>query len=137
MMSFVALLSGIVFGLGIILSGMVNPALVLAFLDIAGKWDASLLWVMASAISVGIMTFSVAKKHTHSYFGFSIMLPTATRIDRRLLLGSFIFGIGWGLAGICPGPAMVLAGTGSAEAFIFLSAMLLGMGIFEATQTHQ
>ncbi len=136
-MSFVALLSGIVFGLGIILSGMVNPALVLAFLDIAGKWDASLLWVMASALCVGIMTFSVAKKHTRSYFGFSIMLPTATRIDRRLLLGSFIFGIGWGLAGICPGPALVLAGAGSAEAFIFLSAMLLGMGIFEAMQTHQ
>lgn len=137
MINFIALLSGVIFGLGSILSGMVNPAIVLAFLDITGDWDNSLLWVMGSAASVGIIVFALAKKRKYSYLGLFMHIPTVTKIDRRLLLGSFVFGIGWGLAGICPGPALVLIGTGSSEAFIFLVAMLFGMGIYEATQMHK
>lgn len=132
-----SLLSGVVFGLGIILSGMVNPAIVLAFLDITGNWDASLLWVMGGAVAVGIIAFAVAKKHTYSYWGAPLSIPAVTKIDRRLLAGSFIFGIGWGIAGICPGPALVLVGVGSAEAWIFLIAMLLGMGVYEILQVRR
>lgn len=131
MINFMALLSGIVFGSGIILSGMVNPAIVLAFLDITGSWDASLLWVMGGAMAVGIIAFALARKRTRSYLGTPMHIPAITKIDRSLLAGSFIFGIGWGIAGICPGPALVLLGVGSAEASIFLIAMLLGMGIYE------
>ncbi|WP_297325841.1 DUF6691 family protein [Nitrosomonas sp.] len=137
MINFMALLSGVVFGLGIILSGMVNPAIVLAFLDITGSWDATLLWVMGGAVTVGIIAFALARKRTHSYLGTSIHIPAVTKIDRSLLTGSFIFGIGWGIAGICPGPALVLVGAGSTEAFIFLIAMLLGMGIYEILQARR
>ncbi|PXW87811.1 hypothetical protein C8R34_10959 [Nitrosomonas sp. Nm84] len=137
MINFVALLSGIVFGLGIILSGMVNPAIVLAFLDIAGSWDAALLWVMGGAVTVGMIAFALARKRTHSYLGTPIHIPAITKIDRNLLAGSFIFGIGWGIAGMCPGPAVVLVGAGSAEASIFLIAMLLGMGIYETLQARR
>lgn len=132
MINFMALASGVVFGLGLILSGMVNPEIVLGFLDITGNWNASLIWVMGSAVAVGFIAFAVAKKHKYSYLGASMNIPVVSKIDSRLLLGSFIFGMGWGIAGICPGPALVLIGTGSTEAFIFLIAMLLGMGIYEA-----
>ncbi len=134
MVNFIALLSGIVFGLGIILSGMVNPAIVLAFLDITGNWDSSLLWVMGSAVTVGSIAFTLAKNRKHSYLGPSMQIPAVTKIDSRLLLGSLVFGIGWGIAGICPGPSVVLAGTGSIEALVFLAAMLLGMGIYQNLQ---
>ncbi len=134
MVNFIALLSGIVFGLGIILSGMVNPAIVLAFLDITGNWDFSLLWVMGSAVAVGSVAFALAKNLKHSYLGPSMQIPAVTKIDSRLLLGSLVFGIGWGIAGICPGPAVVLAGTGSIDALVFLAAMLLGMGIYQNLQ---
>ena len=136
MVNFIALLSGIVFGLGIILSGMVNPAIVLAFLDITGNWDFSLLWVMGSAVAVGSIAFALAKNRKHSYLGPSMQIPAVTKIDSRLLLGSLVFGIGWGIAGICPGPAVVLAGTGSIDALVFLAAMLLGMGIYQNLQGH-
>ena len=134
MVSLMAWVSGIVFGLGIILSGMVNPAIVLAFLDITGRWDASLIGVMAGAIAVSSIAFAIAKKQEKSYLGGYIQIPSVTKIDTRLILGGIVFGIGWGIAGICPGPALVLVGSGSLEAIIFLGAMLLGMGIFEAVQ---
>lgn len=137
MASLVALLAGITFGMGIILSGMVNPAIVLAFLDITGDWDSSLLWVMGGAVTMGSIAFSIAKKQKYSYLWASMKVPAATKIDTRLLAGSFLFGAGWGIAGICPGPALVLAGTGKAEAFIFLLAMLLGMAIYELLQQKQ
>ena len=134
MINFMALLSGIVFGFGIILSGMVNPAIVLAFLDITGSWDSSLLWVMGGAVAVGFIAFALAKKRTNSYLGLLMQIPAVTKIDSRLLLGSLVFGVGWGVAGICPGPAVVLAGTGSIDALVFLVAMLLGMGIYQNLQ---
>ena len=134
MINFMALLSGVVFGLGIILSGMVNPAIVLAFLDITGNWDSSLLWVMGGAVAVGFIAFALAKKRTNSYLGLSMQIPAVTKIDSRLLLGSLVFGVGWGIAGICPGPAVVLAGTGSTDALVFLIAMLLGMNIYQNLQ---
>lgn len=131
MMTIVALLAGIIFGSGLILSGMVNPAIVLAFLDIAGDWNPSLLWVMGGAVAIGTIAFMIAKRLKYSYLGAPMQIPTSTQIDRRLLLGSLLFGIGWGIAGICPGPALVLVGSGNLDAIIFLVAMLLGMGFFE------
>ncbi|WP_394808918.1 DUF6691 family protein [Nitrosomonas sp.] len=134
MINFMALLSGIVFGFGIILSGMVNPAIVLAFLDITGSWDSSLLWVMGGAVAVGFIAFALAKKRTNSYLGLLMQIPAVTKIDSRLLLGSLVFGVGWGVAGICPGPAVVLAGTGSIDVLVFLATMLVGMGIYQILQ---
>jgi hypothetical protein len=134
MVNLMALFAGIVFGMGIILSGMVNPAIVLAFLDITGDWDSSLLWVMAGAVAMGSVAFALAKKRKQSYLGSSMQIPTATKIDGRLLLGSLLFGAGWGIAGICPGPALVLTGTGSIDAWVFLIAMLMGMGIYHIVQ---
>lgn len=130
-MTIVALLAGIIFGSGLILSGMVNPAIVLAFLDIAGDWNPSLLWVMGGAVAIGTIAFMIAKRLKYSYLGAPMQIPASTKIDRRLLLGSLLFGIGWGIAGICPGPALVLVGSGNLDAIIFLVAMLLGMGLFE------
>lgn len=129
--NFLALLSGLLFGLGLILSGMANPAKVLGFLDLAGAWDPSLALVMGGAIAVGTVAFAIAGKRDLSLLGLTIHLPTARHIDKRLVLGSLAFGIGWGLAGVCPGPALVLLGTGSVKGLVFVFAMLVGMGIFE------
>ncbi len=126
-----SLLSGLIFGIGLILAGMANPAKVLAFLDIAGLWDPSLGLVMAGAIGVGLIAFAVAKRRNLSYLGFSIQLPTNRIIDKRLVSGSLAFGIGWGLVGICPAPAFVLLGIGSSKGIIFVVAMVIGMGIYE------
>jgi hypothetical protein len=126
-----AALAGIVFGLGLILAGMANPAKVLAFLDLAGLWDPSLALVMAGAIAVGLVAFSFAKKRPLSLLGLTMQLPTARQIDKRLTFGGLAFGIGWGLSGICPAPAFVLLGTGSQQGLIFVIAMLCGMAIFE------
>lgn len=129
--NFLALLSGLLFGLGLILSGMANPAKVLGFLDLAGAWDPSLALVMGGAIAVGTVAFAIAGKRDLSLLGLTIHLPTARHIDKRLVLGSLAFGIGWGLAGVCPGPALVLLGTGSVKGLVFVFSMLVGMGIFE------
>ncbi|TXI29381.1 MAG: YeeE/YedE family protein [Nitrosomonas oligotropha] len=134
MVSFIALIAGIIFGFGIIGSGMVNPALVLAFLDVTGDWDATLLWVMGGAVTVGTIAFMLARKRERSYLGLPMQIPGMAKIDSRLLLGSLLFGIGWGIAGICPGPALVLAGTDNSDALVFLVAMLLGMGIYQIMQ---
>lgn len=126
-----ALLSGLTFGLGLILSGMANPAKVLGFLDLAGLWDPSLAFVMGGAIGVGVIAFAIARKRSTSLLGLPMHLPTSREIDKRLIFGGLAFGIGWGLAGICPGPALVLLGTGSVKGLVFVIAMLVGMGIFE------
>lgn len=126
-----AIFAGLVFGLGLLLAGMANPAKVLGFLDLAGKWDPSLALVMAGAIAVGLPAFIIAGKRSTSLLGQPMQLPQNRHIDRRLLLGSMTFGIGWGLAGICPGPALVLAGSGVAKGLLFVLAMLAGMAIFE------
>ncbi|MDO8437098.1 MAG: YeeE/YedE family protein [Nitrosomonadaceae bacterium] len=131
MVNITALLAGLIFGLGLILAGMADPAKVLAFLDITGAWDPSLALVMGGAIAVGSIAFAVAGRRSRSYLGLPMHLPTARVIDKRLVLGSLAFGIGWGMAGICPGPALVLLGAGSREGIVFVAAMLLGMGGFE------
>lgn len=125
-----SLLAGLLFGIGLILSGMANPAKVLAFLDIFGTWDPSLLFVMLGAISVGFVAFSFGKKKTASLIGEPLRLPTARHIDKRLVIGSVLFGMGWGLAGYCPGPALTSLFTGI-KPLVFVAAMLAGMMIFE------
>ena len=128
---FTSFLAGLVFGLGLIVSGMANPAKVLGFLDVGGRWDPSLAFVMAGAIAVGAVAFAVARRRTRSLLGAAMQLPSLRSIDRRLLIGSAVFGIGWGIAGFCPGPALVAVGMGQAKALVFVIAMLAGMGIFE------
>ena len=110
---------------------MADPAKVLGFLDLAGAWDPSLALVMAGAIAVGGLAFAVAKRRTVSFLGAAMKLPTSRDIDRRLLIGSVLFGIGWGVAGFCPGPGLVALGMGEVKALVFVVAMLLGMGAFE------
>ncbi|MEY4598861.1 MAG: hypothetical protein RLZZ445_1658 [Pseudomonadota bacterium] len=126
-----ALLSGLLFGFGLILSGMANPAKVLGFLDLAGPWDPSLVFVMGGAIVVGLFAFFFAYRRTLSLLGGNMQLPKAGKVDRRLVAGSLIFGAGWGIAGICPGPALVAIGMGETKALVFGAAMLAGMLIFE------
>lgn len=124
-------LVGLVFGLGLILAGMANPAKVQGFLDLAGLWDPSLAFVMGGAIAVSLAPFAIARRMQRAVLGVPMSLPTATKIDRRLVLGSLAFGAGWGLAGFCPGPALVALGTGEAKAIVFVIAMTAGMGLFE------
>lgn len=125
-----SLLAGLIFGLGLILSGMADPAKVLGFLDLAGAWDPSLALVMAGAIAVGLVAFTLAKGRARSLLGLDMQLPENTTLDRRLVLGSLLFGIGWGVAGFCPGPALVALGMGELKAAVFVLAMLTGMGTF-------
>ena len=126
-----ALIVGLVFGIGLIVSGMTDPAKVIGFLDLAGNWDPSLAFVMGGAILVGLVAFRFAAKRERSLLGGAMRLPTATQIDRRLVLGSLAFGAGWGLAGYCPGPALALLATGDAKPWIFALAMVAGMSLFE------
>ncbi len=128
---FASLLSGLVFGFGLILSGMADPAKVLGFLDLAGAWDPSLALVMIGAIVVGLVAFTVARRRSKSFLGLDFKLPTARHIDRRLVTGSLMFGVGWGIAGFCPGPALAAFGMGETKAVVFVASMLLGMGLFE------
>lgn len=132
-----ALITGLVFGIGLIVAGMTNPAKVLGFLDLAGRWDPSLALVMAGAILVALPAFRVAARRRQSLLGEPMRLPTATRIDRRLVLGSLAFGAGWGLAGFCPGPALASLTTGAVQPLIFCAAMLAGMGIFELLERRR
>ena len=129
--SLVALLAGLVFGLGLILSGMGNPAKVQNFLDFFGSWDPSLGLVMGGAIAVGLIAFTWAKRRAArnqpALLGDPMQLPTATAVDRRLLTGAALFGAGWGLAGFCPGPAVMNLATLQPEVWLFVAAMLVGM----------
>ena len=132
-----AFVAGLVFGLGLIVAGMVNPAKIIGFLDIAGTWDPSLALVMAGAIAVGLVAFALARRRTMSALGLPIQLPSQGTVDARLVGGSLVFGVGWGLAGFCPGPAIVALGAGYAKAAVFVVAMLLGMGAFELIEHHR
>jgi hypothetical protein len=124
-------LVGLLFGVGLILSGMTDPGKVLGFLDLFGSWDPSLALVMGGAILIGIFAFAVARKRTTTFLGGAIHLPTARDIDKRLLVGGLVFGAGWGLAGFCPGPAIVSLGAGQPKAAAFVLAMLAGMLVYE------
>ncbi|AZT83994.1 YeeE/YedE family protein [Marinobacter sp. NP-4(2019)] len=123
--------AGLVFGLGLLVSGMANPEKVLGFLDIAGLWDPSLAFVMAGAIFVGLFAFAMARRRTLSFLGFNMKLPDSNRIDPRLVVGSLMFGAGWGIAGFCPGPGLVALGAGEIKAAVFVASMIAGMVIFE------
>ena len=131
MRAFMALAAGLVFGIGLIVSGMTDPSKVLGFLDLAGAWDPSLALVMAGAIAVGTFAFALADKRTTSLLGEVMRLPTATQIDRRLVMGGVLFGIGWGLAGYCPGPALAALLTGAVKPLAFVLALVAGMATFE------
>lgn len=122
---------GLLFGIGLMVSGMTDPGKVLGFLDLAGAWDPSLAFVMGGAILVGLIAFAVAKTRTRSFLGAAMHLPTSRDIDRRLVLGSLTFGAGWGLAGFCPGPGLVAMGAGEPKAALFVAAMITGMLVFE------
>jgi uncharacterized membrane protein YedE/YeeE len=129
-----ALIAGLVFGLGLIVSGMTDPSKVIGFLDLFGLWNPSLAFVMGGAVAVGLIAFPFAAKRATALLGGPIRLPTASQIDRRLVLGGLAFGAGWGLAGYCPGPALaslLTVGAASGKAWLFVAAMLVGMGLFE------
>lgn len=127
----VSLIAGLVFGLGLILAGMTDPAKVLAFLDLFGAWNPSLALVMGGAIAVTAPLFFLIERRGRSWDGQRLALPPRTGIDARLLAGGLIFGLGWGLAGYCPGPALVALGEGRFDALIFVPAMLIGMAVVD------
>ena len=132
-----ALLVGLIFGVGLILGGMTNPAKVIGFLDLFGNWDPSLAFVMGGAISVGLLAFRIAGGRPTSLLGEPMRMPTRKDIDKRLVIGSLVFGTGWGLAGFCPGPALVAFGTGSLKAIVFVASMLAGMAVFELVERNR
>ncbi len=125
---------GLLFGAGLIVSGMTDPAKVLGFLDLFGAWDPSLALVMGGAILVGVVAFAIAKKRTTTFLGGAMRLPVAREIDKSLVLGSLLFGAGWGLAGFCPGPALVSLAAGQPKAAAFVLAMVVGMAVHEWMQ---
>ena len=122
-------LIGVLFGIGLIISGMSNPQKILNFLDLAGNWDPSLIFVMGGAILVGLAGFYLVSKRSEAFFGGALHIPTRRDISKPLIIGSLIFGAGWGIAGFCPGPAIVALGAGHLKAFVFILAMLAGMAI--------
>ncbi|HHR6136361.1 TPA: DUF6691 family protein [Providencia alcalifaciens] len=130
----VALVSGILFGLGLLLAGMGNPAKILAFLDITGNWDPSLLVTMVVAMVISAIGYQFVKKRKSSVLNCPLQIPTSKLIDKKLLIGSALFGLGWGLGGICPGPAILLTGMGLTQGILFTLAMIAGMTIFQLFQ---
>jgi hypothetical protein len=122
---------GVLFGWGLIVSGMSNPQKILGFLDLAGNWDPSLAFVMLGAVLVGLGGFYIVSKRSVAFFGGVLHIPTRRDITRPLIIGSLIFGAGWGIAGFCPGPALVALGAGHLKALVFVVAMLVGMEICE------
>lgn len=127
----IGLLSGLLFGFGLLISGMTNPAKVQGFLDVFGAWDISLALVMGGGLAVAIIGVQLAKRQRKSWIGTHIELPTKTTINRKLIIGAMLFGIGWGLVGICPGPGIVMLGTGIWQAYVFVPAMIIGMLIYQ------
>jgi uncharacterized membrane protein YedE/YeeE len=126
--------AGLVFGIGLIVSGMADPGKVIGFLDVMGKWDPSLAFVMGGAVLVGLFAFALAQRRTTAFFGGAIDLPKRRDIDNRLVAGSLVFGVGWGLAGFCPGPALVSFASGEFKAAVFVAAMVGGMIIYHAAE---
>lgn len=122
---------GLLFGLGLLISGLANPAKVLAFLDLAGDWDPSLALVMGGAVAVGLVAFRLLGQRQSTLLGEPLRLPQRRDIDKRLVMGSLGFGIGWGMAGFCPGPALVALGAGEIKALVFVVAMVAGMGFYQ------
>jgi uncharacterized membrane protein YedE/YeeE len=122
---------GLMFGVGLMASGMTDPGKVIGFLDLFGAWDPSLALVMGGAVVVGFFAFALAKKRTTTFLGGALRFPTSTQMDKPLVIGSLLFGVGWGLGGFCPGPALVSMADGQSKAMLFVAAMLVGMLGFE------
>lgn len=129
-----AFVCGLLFGLGVLLAGMADPAKVLAFLDLAGDWDPSLALVMAGAIGAAALPLNLAQRRARSLLGGTMQMPTRRDLDARLVLGSLLFGVGWGIAGICPGPALAVLLSRHWQPLLFVAAMLAGMLIFAALE---
>ncbi len=127
----IAILSGLVYGLGLIAGGMTDPAKVKGFLDLAGAWNPSLALVMGGAIALGLPVFVLAGRRPRAWSGAPMQIPTGRRIDARLVGGGLLFGIGWGIGGFCPGPGIVAVGAGEPKAVLFVGAMIAGMLLFE------
>ncbi|MDX1788075.1 MAG: YeeE/YedE family protein [Psychrobacter sp.] len=124
-------LAGLLFGFGLLISGMTDPVKVQGFLDVFGAWDISLALVMGGGLAVAIVGVQLARRQRISWVGDDIEMPTKTKITKRLVIGAMLFGIGWGLVGICPGPGIVLLGTGQWQAYVFIPAMIIGMLIYQ------
>jgi len=131
MSALAAFASGLLFGIGLLVSGMADPAKVQAFLDVTGRFDPSLAVVMASALTIAFVAYAIAKRRSSTFIGCAFDVPPPRALDRRLVGGAIVFGLGWGLAGICPGPALVLLGAGRTQGLVFVLAMLAGMAAFE------
>ncbi|MDA5133124.1 YeeE/YedE family protein [Psychrobacter sp. ANT_H3] len=127
----IGLLAGLLFGFGLLISGMTDPAKVQGFLDVFGAWDISLALVMGGGLAVAIVGVQLARRQRISWVGDDIEMPTKTKITKRLVIGAMLFGIGWGLVGICPGPGIVLLGTGQWQAYVFIPAMIIGMLVYQ------
>ena len=127
----IGLLTGLLFGFGLLISGMTDPVKVQGFLDVFGAWDISLALVMGGGLLVAIVGVQLAKRQGNSWIGTPIEMPTKTTINKKLLIGAMLFGIGWGLVGICPGPGIVLLGTGQWQAYVFIPALIIGMLIYQ------
>ena len=132
-----AFIAGLLFGFGLLLAGMANPKKVVAFLDLTGAWDPSLALVMVGAIAVAIGPLTWARRRSSSLLGRPMQLPIKRELDPRLIGGSLLFGIGWGIAGICPGPAVAILLTGRWQVIVFMLAMLTGMLLFTALETRR
>jgi uncharacterized membrane protein YedE/YeeE len=131
MRELMALLSGLIFGLGLILGGMTDPGKVKGFLDVTGAWDPSLALVMGGAIAVGVFAFAAAQRRSRSWSGDRMDIPTSRVIDARLIFGGVLFGAGWGIGGFCPGPVLVAMSSGLGSAAVFVIAMLAGMVVHD------
>ena len=127
----IGLLAGLLFGFGLLISGMTDPVKVQGFLDVFGAWDISLALVMGGGLMVALVGVQLAKRQQSSWIGTLIEMPTKTTINKKLLIGAMLFGIGWGLVGICPGPGIVLLGTGQWQAYVFIPAMIIGMLVYQ------
>ncbi|MGV0999662.1 MAG: DUF6691 family protein [Fluviibacter sp.] len=125
-----AALAGLLLGIGLILSGMANPAKVVGFLDVSGPWDPSLGLVMGGGLIMGSVGFALLRRRSRTLLGEPLNLPTNHAIDRRLILGSVLFGVGWGITGICPGPGLVLLGAGIPAGGIYVASLLVGMVLY-------
>lgn len=125
----ISFLCALIFGIGLIVSQMSNPAKIIGFLDISGQWDPSLAFVMAGAVAVFSIAYRLALRRRAPLFDKSFLVPEKTRLDKPLIIGSLIFGVGWGLAGFCPGPAIVSSGFGDARVWAFVVAMLAGTAL--------
>ncbi|WNW10295.1 DUF6691 family protein [Pseudomonas sp. DTU_2021_1001937_2_SI_NGA_ILE_001] len=129
-------IAGLLFGTGLLLAGMADPAKVLAFLDLAGAWDPSLALVMAGALAALIGPMTWIRRRGRPLLDGPLHLPERRGLDRRLMGGSLLFGVGWGLAGLCPGPALVLLPGGHWQAWLFMAALLAGMKLFDLVQAR-